>query len=147
LERLGTRDAIVWQPEKLITLATQPPTVLRHRRWLTPPLGLLRDLARVPELDRIAALDYLRAARVTERMIDWFWRFACMAVMNVPLEGCSTAALLRVHAQLIGRRGIHFGFPAVGLSELYVPQIERLLGERIVRNREAVRIEPGAVVL
>ena len=60
-----------------------------------------------------------------ERMIDWFWRFACMAVMNVPLEQCSTAALLRVHAQ----------------------QAERLLGDRIVRNAEAVRIEPGAVML
>lgn len=173
LERLGTRDPIVWQREKLITIATQPTTVLRHRRWLTPPLGLLPDLARapgldfrdlrsnnrptwralkfgeedVPELDRIAALDYLRAARVTERMIDWFWRFACMAVMNVPLEECSSAALLRVHAQLIGRRGIHFGFPAAGLSELYVPQAERLLGERIVRNTEAVGIAPGIVHL
>ena len=173
LERLGTRERIVWQPEKLITLATEPTTVLRHRRWLTPPLGLLPDLARAPgldfrdlwsnnrptwralkfgeedvaELDRIAALDYLRAARVTEQMIDWFWRFACMAVMNVPLEECSTAALLRVHAQLIGRRGIHFGFPAVGLAELYVPQIERLLGERVLRNAEAVGIEPAAVHL
>lgn len=58
-------------------------------------------------------------------MMDWFWKFACMTVMNVPLEQCSSAALLRVHAQLIGRSGIHFGFPAAGLSELYVEQAKR----------------------
>lgn len=147
LERLGTRHLITWQPRKLITLASQPPTVLRHRP-LPPPLSLLPDLARapgltfrdlwsnnaptwramkfgeedVPELDGVAASDYLMAQGVTTPMIDWFWRFAAMAVMNVPLEQCSTAALLRVHAQLIGRRGIHFGFPAAGLSELYVAQ-------------------------
>src|SRR2546425_8555026 len=152
LERLGTRDRIGWQRDRFMTLATQPPTVLRHRR-LPPPLSLLPDLVAgarlglrdllsnnaptwralkfgeedVPELDRIAALDYLRAAGVSERMIDWFWRFAAMVVMNVPLEQCSSAALLRVHAQLIGHRGLHFGFAALGLSELYAAQAERLI--------------------
>src|SRR5438128_1758955 len=175
LARLGTRARIAWQPEKFITLGTQPPTVLRHRR-LPPPLSLLPDLVAgarlglrdlwsnntptwralkfgeedVPELDRIAALDYLRAAGVSERMIDWFWRFAAMVVMNVPLERCSAAALLRVHAQLIGRRGIHFGFPAAGLSDLYVPQAERLIraaGGEVRRNADVVRVEPEAVSL
>jgi uncharacterized protein with NAD-binding domain and iron-sulfur cluster len=175
LGRLGTADRITWQPRKVITLATTPPTVLRHRP-LPPPLSLLPDLARapgldfrdlwsnntptwhalkfgeedVPALDRLAALDYLRLAGVTERMIDWFWRFAAMVVMNVPLEHCSAAALLRVHAQLIGRRGIHFGFPAAGLSELYVPQAERLIraaGGGVRRNAEVVRVEPEAVTV
>ena len=175
LERLGTRGRITWQPRKLITIATTPPTVLRHRP-LPPPLSLLPDLARapgldfrdlwsnnaptwralkfgeedVPELDRLSALEYLRAAGVTERMIDWFWRFAAMVVMNVPLERCSAAALLRVHAQLIGRRGIHFGFAAAGLSELYVPQSERLIraaGGEVLRDAEAVRLESDAVQL
>ena len=153
LERLGTRALVTWQPKKLITLASQPPTVLRHRP-LPPPLSLMPDLARapdlgfgdlwsnngptwramkfgeedVPELDRIAAFDYLKAEGVSTPMIDWFWRFAAMAVMNVPLEECSTAALLRVHAQLIGRRGIHFGFPAAGLSKLYVAQAVQAIG-------------------
>ncbi|HUQ77052.1 MAG TPA: hydroxysqualene dehydroxylase HpnE [Burkholderiales bacterium] len=165
LERLGTRSRITWQPGKLITLGTRPATVLRHRP-LPPPLSLLPDLARAPglsvrdlwsnnqptwramkfgeedvaELDGIPALDYLRRAGVTEPMIDWFWRFATMAVMNVPLEECSTAALLRVHAQLIGRRGLHFGFPAVGLSELYVAQAEHVIraaGGEVVRNARA----------
>jgi 15-cis-phytoene desaturase len=80
-------------------------------------------------------------------MIDWFWRFATMAVMNVPVEECSTAALLRVHAQLIGHRGIHFGFPAAGLSELYVAQCERAIrgaGGEVLRNARAVALaHPG----
>jgi 15-cis-phytoene desaturase len=104
----------------------------------------------VAELDRVAALEYLRAAGVSERMIDWFWRFAAMVVMNVPLERCSTGALLRVHAQLIGRRGIHFGFAAAGLSEFYVPQAERLIraaGGEVLCNAEVVRLEPQAVHL
>ena len=150
LDRLGTRHLIRWQPEKLITFATHPPTVLRHRP-LPPPFSLLPDLVRgaglgvrdlwsnnaptwramkfgeedVAELDQWPALEYLKGCGVTRRMIDWFWRFACMAVMNVPLEQCSAAALLRVHAQLIGLRRIHFGFPTVGLSELYVEQAAR----------------------
>jgi protoporphyrinogen oxidase len=153
LERLGTRGLITWQPKKLITIASHPPTVLRHRP-LPPPFSLMPDLARapdlrfgdlwsnngptwramkfgeedVPALDPMAAFDYLKAEGVSTRMIDWFWRFAAMAVMNVPLEECSTAALLRVHAQLIGRRDIHFGFPAAGLSELYVAQAVQAIG-------------------
>src|SRR5947207_8492241 len=169
LERLGTRDGITWQPQQLITIATTPPVVLRHRP-LPPPLSLLPDLAHapglcfrdlwsnnaptwralkfgeedVPELDRIAALDYLRSAGVTERMIDWFWRFACMAVMNLPLEQCSSAALLRVHAQLIGRRGLHFGFAAIGLAELYAAQAERLIraaGGEVLLHAKARTLE------
>ena len=175
LERLGTRHLITWQPKKLIIIASQPPTVLRHRP-LPPPLSLLPDLARspdlrlrdlwsnngptwramkfgeedVPELDRMSAFDYLKGECVSTRMIDWFWRFATMAVMNVPLEECSTAALLRVHAQLIGRRAIHFGFPAAGLSELYVPQSERIIraaGGEVLRNAHAVSISEHAVQL
>ena len=175
LERLGTRHLITWQPKKLITIGSHPPTVLRHRP-LPPPLSLLPDLARapgltfrdlwsnnaptlramqfgeedVPALDRIPAFDYLRGEGVSGPMIDWFWRFATMAVMNVPLEQCSTAALLRVHAQLIGRRGIHFGFPAVGLSELYVAQSERAIraaGGEVLRNARAVSVSQGIVRL
>lgn len=177
LERLGTRRLITWQPKKLITIASQPPTVLCHRP-LPPPLSLLPDLARapeltlrdlwsnntptwramkfgeedVPELDGISAADYLQAAGVTQAMTDWFWRFAAMAVMNVPLEECSTAALLRVHAQLIGRRGIHFGFPAAGLSELYVAQAEQAIragGGEVLRNASAFAVSQrdGALVV
>src|SRR2546425_7975905 len=171
LERLGTRDRIGWQRDRFMTLATQPPTVLRHRR-LPPPLSLLPDLVAgarlglrdllsnnaptwralkfgeedVPELDRSAALDYLGAAGVSERMIDWFWRFAAMVVMNLPLEQCSSAALLRVHGQLIGRRGLHFGFAAVALSELYTAQAERLIraaGGEVLLRANALTLDPS----
>ncbi|MGE5098217.1 MAG: FAD-dependent oxidoreductase [Betaproteobacteria bacterium] len=153
LERLGTRSRIAWHRDKLITIVTRPRvTELRHRP-LTPPLSLLPDLVRapglglrdllsntpptwramkfgedqVPELDSSAAADFLRALGTTEPMIDWFYRFAAMAVMNVPLERCSMAALMRVHSQLIGHRGIHFGFPAIGLAELYAAQAVRAI--------------------
>ena len=169
LERLGTRDRVCWQPEKLITFSNG--VVLRHRR-LPPPLSLLPDLALksglsprdlwsnnrptwdamrfneadTPVLDSMTALDYLREAGVTPAMIDWFWAFACLAVLNVPLERCSAAALLRVHSQLIGHRRLHFGFPAVALAELFAPQAAKLIG-RVVTGQEVVKVEPRAVVL
>ena len=175
LERLGTRGLICWQPEKLITIASKPrPVALKHRR-LPPPLSLLPDLVAgsglrlrdhwsnnratwqamrfhetdVPALDRMDALGYLRAAGVSKPMIDWFWSFAALSVMNVPLERCSAAALMRVHSQLIGRRGLHFGFPAVGLSELFARQavtaIERA-GGRVLLGSEVVLISKGAIL-
>jgi hypothetical protein len=167
LERLGTRDLISWQPDKLITLADgERRVVLRHRR-LPPPLSLLPDLVGqsglslpdlwsnnrptwramrfgeedVPELDRWSALDYLRAAGVSEPMIEWFWRFVALSVLNVPLERCSAAALLRVHSKLIGHRRLHFGFPAVGLSELFAPQAKRIIeasGGRVLTGTEFI---------
>jgi uncharacterized protein with NAD-binding domain and iron-sulfur cluster len=176
LERLGTRELVCWQPEKLITLATQPrPVALRHRR-LPPPFSLLPDLiagsrlsardlwsnnrptwramqfdeADVPELDRVSAADYLRAAGVSERMIEWFWAFAALAVMNVPLERCSAAALLRVHSQLIGHRRLHFGFPAVGLAELFAPQAAQAVrnaGGQIVLGTQVMAVKPNEVIL
>ena len=172
LERLGTRDLITWQPDKLITLVTRGRvTKLRHRP-LPPPFSLLPDLvagaglslrdllsnnrvswramrfdeADVPELDRVSALEYLRASGVSGPMIDWFWSFAALSVMNVPLERCSAAALLRVHSQLIGHRRLHFGFPAVALAELFAPQAARIVGS-VMLGTEVAAIEPGAVVL
>ena len=169
LERLGTRDLICWQPGKLITFSSG--LVLRHRR-LPSPFSLLPDLiagsglsmrdlwsnnrptwralrfdeADVPALDAISALDYLRSAGVSRRMIEWFWEFVALSIMNVPLERCSAASLLRVHAQLIGHRRLHFGFPGVGLSELFASQaaaaIERA-GGRVLLDAEGVGINHG----
>jgi 15-cis-phytoene desaturase len=176
LQRLGTRGLVCWQPEKLITLATQArPVALSHRR-LPPPFSLLPDLvagsglsardlwsnnrptwramqfdeADVAELDRISAADYLRAAGVSERMIEWFWAFAALAVLNVPLERCSAAALLRVHSQLIEHRRLHFGLPAVGLSELFAPQAAQAVrnaGGQILLGTQVVAIKPSEVIL
>jgi 15-cis-phytoene desaturase len=50
-----------------------------------------------------------------------------MMVCNVPLERCSAASLLRIHAQLSGYKELHFGFGAVGLGELYTDQATKLI--------------------
>lgn len=171
LERLGTRELICWQPENLITLVDGKRVVRLRHRPLPPPLSLLPDLVAgsglafrdlrsnnritwramrfdesdVPALDRVGGHDYLRAAGVTQPMIDWFWSFASLSVLNVPLERCSAAALLRVHSQLIGHRRLHFGFPAVGLGELFAPQAARIL-DRVILGAEAVAIDGGVAL-
>lgn len=180
LDRLGSRHRVRWQPGKLITLARRVngrprPMALVHRR-LPPPLSLLPDLvarsglspralwsnnrvtwhamrfdeADVAGLDRWDALSFLRRHGVSQSMIEWFWAFATLAVLNVPLERCSAAALMRVHQQLIGHRGIHFGFPAAGLGELFAPQAAREIersGGRVLLGAEVVAIEERGVVL
>ena len=176
LERLGTRERISWQPDKFITLADgERRVVLRHRR-LPPPFSLLPDLVSqsglalrdlwsnnrptwaamrfgeedVPALDRWSALDYLRASGVTEPMTDWFWRFAALSVLNVPLERCSAAALLRVHSKLIGYWRLHFGFPAVGLNEVFAPQAQRIIeahGGQVLTQAEVVHIDARVLTL
>ncbi|GIZ50140.1 hydroxysqualene dehydroxylase HpnE [Noviherbaspirillum aridicola] len=172
LQRLGTRELIQWQPEEVIALATAPgPMPLGHSP-LPPPLSLIPGLLKAPglrlrdhlsmaiptwramklleedigALDAQSALDFMRRSGVSERMIEWWWKFAAMVVTNVPLERCSAASLLRIHGQLSGYRRLHFGFAAVGLGELYAEQAARVIrtagGE--VRTGCAVRaIEAG----
>jgi len=156
LRRLGTHEQIAWQPRKLLTVATARGAYALRHRWLPAPLSLLPDMARAPglslrdvisnvrvtrralefreeqvaELDRVSGLDLLRSCGTTRRMIDWFWRLASMAVMNVPLERCSAAALMRVHCQLIGHTGVHFGFAAVGLGDLYIDRSVAAIRDR-----------------
>jgi 15-cis-phytoene desaturase len=77
--------------------------------------------ATLRELDALDALTWLRLHGVSARAIDWFWRSAMLALLNVPLEQCSAAAAMRVFRLMLGRSGYHFGFPKVGLSRLYVP--------------------------
>lgn len=173
LERLGTAHLITWQPDPLITLATKPrPFRLRHS-LLPAPLTLSPGLLRAPglsmrdhfsnarvtwralrfgeeqvaALDAMSALDMLHACGVSTRMIDWFWRFAAMAILNVPLEVCSAAALLRVYSQFMGYGRLHFGFPAVGLAELYASGATRLIesaGGRVLLCAQAKAIERAA---
>lgn len=166
LQRLGTRDLITWQPGKVLTLASAPrPLALKH--WpLPPPFSLFPSMITAPgistldglsmagamwhgmrfgeedveALDGISALDFLRDAGVSERMIAWWWAFASMVVANIPLERCSAAYLMRVHAQLSGHRHLHFGFASVGLSDLYVPQVADLI------ERSRGRVITGAEV-
>src|SRR5690606_23370877 len=67
------------------------------------------------------AEDVLRELGVTETFIDWFWRTVCVAIMNVPLEQCSAGSLFRFLKMMSGRSDFHFGFPMIGLADLFVP--------------------------
>lgn len=148
LRLLGTDDQVLWQPDPVVTLLDGGERLrMPGRNWPVPLHGLpmlppaLRRMstgdvlsqwrlgwrgARANEpglrkLDGIDALHWLRSHGVSERAIDWFWRTALLAVLNVRLEDCSAAAAMRVFRLMLGRSGFHFGFPKVGLSQLYVP--------------------------
>jgi 15-cis-phytoene desaturase len=173
LDRLGTRDLITWQPGEVLAIASKPrPTILKHAP-LPAPLSLMPSILAAPglgprdylsmartgwrgmrfgeeqvaELDRVAALDFFRSQGVTEAMIDWWWRFAAMVVTNVPLERCSAASLMRIHAQLSGYWGLHFGFGKVGLGELYTRQAARVIeaaGGRVLLGTPVTAIAGGS---
>jgi 15-cis-phytoene desaturase len=165
LDRLGTSRLICWQPDPVLTIATRPtPTRLRHR-LLPPPLSFMPGMFAAPGLstadllsmtrltwevlhfgeekiaglDSISAHEFLQRQGVSERMIDWWWRFAAMVVTNVPLERCSAASLMRIHAHLSSYRDLHFGFAQVGLGELYEAQATRAIeaaGGRVLLSAE-----------
>jgi uncharacterized protein with NAD-binding domain and iron-sulfur cluster len=177
LDRVNTASHVAWQPDTLVDLLDAGEVLtIANVRW-TPPLHGLPNLpvalrrlslldalshARVSwhavreneqtlrRLDARDACSYLRGMGVSERSLDWFWRSAMLALLNLPLEQCSAAAVMRVFRLMLGRSGYHFGFPKVGLSALYVPgctaAIEARGGE--VRTGATVRsleLEGGAL--
>jgi 15-cis-phytoene desaturase len=110
-------------------------------------LGMRIDEDAVLRLDEMSALELLLRQGVKPRLIQWFWATACMAVLNVPLERCSAGALMRVFAQLIGRARYQFGFPKVGLAELYASQAARQIhaaGGEVHIDAPVRRIAVGA---
>jgi uncharacterized protein with NAD-binding domain and iron-sulfur cluster len=148
LSRCGTHDGILWQPDPLATLLDAGRVFRMHAPSLPPPLhGLanlrnalravsLRDLAsnirvvwRAARLDEVATLaldgesafDYLTRLGVTGDFINWFWRSVTLALLNMPLEKCSAASMMRVFRLMLGRSGYHFGFPRIALARLFVP--------------------------
>ena len=178
LHRLGQADQVDWQRDPAITLLDRR-GVLRMPNWrLLPPfhglpllpraltrlslgdaLSHLRIAWRAARLDEQGTREYdhedalalLRSMGVRQRAIDWFWRSALLALLNVPLEQCSATAALRVFRLMMGRSGWHFGFPKVGLAQLYVPGCCRsvlrsggqvLFGARVQR----LRVEQGRLV-
>lgn len=181
LEMLGTREQIVWRDDRFITLFERPHAVPIRMGRLPAPLHFVRSVLATPtisisdansnarttwtamrlteddvqRLDEIAAGDFLRSQGVTKRFRDWFWASTAMSIMNVPLERCSTGALLRFYHILLGHNDLRMGFPAVGLSELYVPQalrrIEadggRILLESAVQQLTGVDREVSGAVL
>lgn len=167
LERLGTADQICWQTEELLTVldrgrhlrfkvgglpaplhyARNLPQVLRNvpLRHLLSNIGLgWRTMRSTPAelmaLDDRAGHDYLLSTGVHPGFIDWFWASASMAILNLPVEQCSAASLMRLLAQGLGHNDLAFGFPKIGLSELYAwPAIRSLH-----RNGGDIRFECAA---
>jgi squalene-associated FAD-dependent desaturase len=147
LDRLGTRDRIVWQGRKFLTLVERPePLVIRMHR-LPAPLHLLPSLLKAPQvpardllsnarvlwrairltnddvqaLDGTSAEEFLRRSGVSAHFIDWFWRTGSMTLMNVPLGKCSAGALMRLFRYLLGASSAEIGLAGIGLGDLYVP--------------------------
>lgn len=152
LRRVGTARKVLWQPEPMLTLFDAGKRLPLHSWPLLPPLQGLPNLRQVlrsigmadlasnwrvvwtaarldePELlrlDAIDALSFLKRLGVTQRFVEWYWTPVALSLLNVPLARCSTAALMRLFRLMIGRSGYHFGFPKVGLSELFVPGCRR----------------------
>jgi 15-cis-phytoene desaturase len=177
LQRLGTADHVLWQPQPLITLL-EPHRVQRMRgSALPPPLHVLpnlpralrsvslRDLlsnlrvawrllrvdeARLMSLDRADALQWLRACGVRPRFIEWFWAPACLALLNLPLQRCSAAALARLARYLAVRSGYGFGFARGALADLFVPAARRAIEDAggsvwVDARVTALALEAGAV--
>ena len=160
LERLGTADQICWQTEELLTVLDEGKHLRFKVGGLPAPLHYARNLPQVlrkvplhhlfsnvrlgwrtmrssPQelmsLDDQNGHDYLRSVGVSPGFIDWFWASASMAILNLPVEQCSAASLMRLLAQGLGHNDLAFGFPKVGLSELYawpaIRSLERSGGE------------------
>ncbi|MCQ4318522.1 FAD-dependent oxidoreductase [Stutzerimonas zhaodongensis] len=154
LECLGTADQICWQTEELLTVLDEGKHLQFKVGGLPAPLHYVRNLPQVlrkvplhhlfsnirlgwrtmrstPQelmsLDDQSGRDYLRSVGVSPGFIDWFWASASMAILNVPVEQCSAASLMRLLAQGLGHNDLAFGFPKVGLSELYAWPAIRLL--------------------
>jgi 15-cis-phytoene desaturase len=169
LDRLGTSRMICWQEDPLLTIASKPAPVRLRHRFLPPPYSLMLSMVGAPglslsdllsmsrlswrvlqfgeeeidELDRIPADVFFRSQGVSERMIDWWWRFASMVVTNLPLDRCSAASIMRIHCQLSSYRELHFGFARVGLGELYTTQAAQAIqatGGRVLVNTRVDKI-------
>lgn len=154
LERLGTAHQTCWQTEELLTVLDRGKHLRFKVGGLPAPLHYARNLRQVLRnvplhhllsnvrlgwrtmrssprelmaLDDRNGRDYLLSTGVSPGFIDWFWASASMAILNLPVEQCSAAALMRLLAQGLGHNDLAFGFPKVGLSELYAwPAIRSL---------------------
>ena len=166
LERLGTAGEVLWQADPFITLLDQGRRLrIASKAWLPPMQGLPNlpsTLSSVSPLDvlsnwRVAwqatrlteagilgldgedALSYLRRMGVSPRVISWFWTPTVLSLLNVPLERCSAAAMMRVFRLMFGRSGYHCGFARIGLADLFAPGCR----QRVERAGGRVRLSTG----
>ena len=170
LEMLGTVHAVQWQGRRTITFVEPPDAISLHTWPLPPPLHFLPDLLRIRRLtlrdllsaapagwralrlsdDALRSLDerdaesLLRSWGTSEAFLDWYWRTTCIAIMNVPLEQCSAAALLQFFRLLAGRSDVEIGLPGIGLGDLFVPGAVRAIeaaGGRVVTHARVANID------
>lgn len=153
LDVFGTRSRIIWQTDQFITIADGQNGILMKMTSLPPPfhfvpsvladrtvplsdkfsnigvtlLAMKMDERDVRQLDSITASEFLLDNGVSQRYIDRFWAFVSMAIMNVPVEECSAAALIGFYRHLIGHNSYWIGFPDSGLSNLFAPQARQVL--------------------
>jgi 15-cis-phytoene desaturase len=166
LDGLGTQQHILWLKDSFIPLVEgQTRHEVRASR-LPPPLQFLPSMMRDPWVSRadlltnvrvtVAALrlteadvqqldcenayGYLRRMGVSTRLIERFWAFVAMSILNVPLELCSAGALMRFYRDMTGHRDTHIGLPAVGLSDLFVPGACRIVESHGGEVRTGTRV-------
>ena len=94
----------------------------------------------IENLDKWNAVEYLQSMGVSPRCIEIFWGFIVLSLLNVPLQRCSAAEfamLVKKWAHLKHRR---FGFPKVGLGDVYADEAERYIKQHggIVRRKMVV---------
>nr|WP_276604427.1 FAD-dependent oxidoreductase [Nannocystis sp. RBIL2] len=148
LERLGTADRVVWEPESLLYTMFDGARAIELRRSSLPPpvqmlatlradpaLGLLdlasngaparvalgldeQEVLRLDGLDGGAALDALGVRPAMQRR---YWQFSAMSILNTTLERVSAGSLLRTFHHAITRDAVRVGFPGVGLGDLFAP--------------------------
>lgn len=169
LERLGTRDRVVWQKGRRVLTVVDGQREVVTRAYPLPapfhlvpsvlgdPLASLWDkLSNVPVTawalqlseEEVEALDVRTGRQVLEELgvsrayIDYFWAFTSMAILNVPIEEVSAAALFRFYRKLVGRAGVWIGFADGGLGELFEPARGVLegLGARVLFNARVKRL-------
>jgi len=163
LDILGTRDKIVWQDDRFITLTDGERQLVMKASNLPAPFqfvpallgaddmrnadvvsnmavtlyAIQMDEEDVLRLDDMNAWAFLRRMGVTKRFINQFWSFASMAIMNVPIELCSAGAIMRFYKRILGKSEYYFGFPDGGLGDVFAPGSRRQIedhGGRILLN-------------
>eukprot|EP00439_Symbiodinium_sp_Y106_P052757 s725_g7.t1 len=96
------------------------------------------DESELMQLDGQSGADFLRGLGVSEDYINHFWGFLSHAILNVPVEEVSAAALVRFFRRLVGRSSMEMGFSGCGLGELLTPakQLLEKLGSSVRTNVE-----------
>lgn len=167
LEQLGTREKIVWQPDRHFVTWVKGTTeydvktlpLIAPLSWALIPAmdpfvktadghsngpAIIHAMSLTPEeveaLDDQTGAEWLRGLGVSEAYINHFWGFLCHAILNVPVKEASAAAMVRFFRQLASSDKMEMGFSDGGLGDLLTPAKELLkgLGATVETNVEIV---------